>query len=177
MLLYRFNFHFKIWLRAREVAGSFEKRAIEAGGRENLETSLPMLSCSLRAHVVWRKRPRRILKAVFYCWSANTYRLNHLVCRRRFQNFDGGSGFACGKECGWNSLQFEFCPSCQNSGAWPSHETNREKLMIGPKTFSYEKVSLDLPACYHEKKFLQCSSLACRLQKIAEVLNYSLHRT
>ena len=52
MLLYRFNFHFKIWLRAREVAGSFEKRAIEAGGRENLETSLPMLSCSLRAHVV-----------------------------------------------------------------------------------------------------------------------------
>lgn len=37
--------------------------------------------------------------------------------------------------------------------------------------------SLDLPACYHEKKFLQCSSLACRVQKIAEVLNYSLHRT
>lgn len=131
----------------------------------------------LRAHVVWRKRPRRRLKAVFYCWSANTYRLNHLVCRRRFQNFDGGSGFACGKECGWNSLQFEFCPACQNSGAWPSHETNREKLMIGPKTFSYKKVSLDLPACYHEKKFLQFSSLACRLQKIAEVLNYSLHRT
>ena len=29
----------------------------------------------LRAHVVWRKRPRRRLKAVFYCWSANTYRL------------------------------------------------------------------------------------------------------